>query len=145
MNNQALNLNNGRLKQFIQLKAVLFQPQGVVFDVMQDFPDRFIRESVVRGADLVSGQGGAAALGHHDADQHGNDLFKTGHSRRKLFNLPLQPLDLALVGFPAHSAIVTRAGNRGASASELDRILREGLRAESSVAAPNEIEAGKGV
>ena len=128
MNNQPLDLNQGRLEQFLQIEAELFEPPGVVFDVVENLPDRLPRESVVNGADLVSGQGGAAALGHHDADQRGNDLFEAGHSCRKLFDLPLQPLDLALVGFPAHSAIVTRAGNRGASASELDRILREGLR-----------------
>ncbi len=128
MNNQPLDLNQGRLEQFLQIEAELFEPPSVVFDVVENLPDRLLRESVVNGADLVSGQGGAAALGHHDADQHGNDLFKTGHSRRKLFNLPLQPLDLALVGFPAHGSIVTRAGSRGASATELDRILREGLR-----------------
>ena len=125
MNNQALDLNQGRLEQFLQLKAELFEPPGVVFDVVENLPDRLLRESLVSGADLMSGQGGTAALGHHDADQCGNDLFKVGHSRRKLFDFSLQPLDLALVGFPAHGAIVTRPQ------------VRRGP-------APNELEAGKG-
>jgi len=128
MNNQALNLNNGRLEQFIQPKAVLFEPPDVVFDVVQDFPDRFLRKSVVRGADLMSGQSCTSPLGHHDAHQCSNDLFKTGHLCRKLLDLALQLLDLAPICFSAHGSIVTRAGNRGIPASELDRILREGLR-----------------
>ena len=112
MDNQALNLNNGSLEQFIKPKAVLFEPPDVVFDVVQDFPDRFLSEPVVRGADLMSGQSGTSALGHHDAYQCGKDLFKTGHSCRKLLDLPLQLLDLAPICFSAHGSIVTRAGSR---------------------------------